>query len=109
MTLTTHELRIMRIVWARGEVKVRDVYEELRAHRQIAYTTAMTMMNILVRKGRLRKRHDGKAYVYRPLGSREDALAELVRELIDEAFDGSTSSLIRAAKAVSQPLRRKRV
>jgi BlaI family transcriptional regulator, penicillinase repressor len=50
--LTEQELEIMKIVWSRGAVTVRDVYEELLAKRKVAYTTVMTMMGVLETKGR---------------------------------------------------------
>ena len=54
-TLTGQELEIMKIVWARDRVTVRDVYETLLERRKVAYTTVMTMMNILEHKKYLKK------------------------------------------------------
>jgi predicted transcriptional regulator len=65
-TLTTQELAIMKVVWRLGDVTVRDVYEALRETRRIAYTTVMTMMNILEAKGYLKKAKDDRAHRYRP-------------------------------------------
>jgi len=53
----------MKVVWDRGTATVRDVYETLLSERRIAYTTVMTMMNVLERKGHLRKRADGRTFV----------------------------------------------
>ena len=69
-TLTPHELDIMKLVWDRKEATVRDVYEALRARRRIAYTSVLTVMNVLERKGHLKKRAEGRSFVYqaaRPL------------------------------------------
>jgi BlaI family transcriptional regulator, penicillinase repressor len=49
-TLTPHELEIMKLVWRRKSATVRDIYEALLEHRHIAYTTTMTVMNILTKK-----------------------------------------------------------
>ena len=65
-TLTEQELEIMKIVWERDRATVRDVYESLLERRKIAYTTVMTMMNILEQKKYLRKSAEDRAYVYRP-------------------------------------------
>jgi hypothetical protein len=65
-TLTPHELEIMNLVWQRRNATVRNIYETLLKHRKIAYTTVMTMMNILETKGYLKKRRQNRAFVYRP-------------------------------------------
>src|SRR5215831_18859252 len=63
-TLTDQELEIMKIVWESGPVTVRDVYEEMLKRRKIAYTSVMTMMGVLERKGRLKKTAEQRAYLY---------------------------------------------
>src|SRR5438445_577434 len=68
--LTPQELQIMKVVWSRRAATVRDVYEDLRSRRRIAYTTVMTMMNILERKGHLKKQTEGRSFVYRPVRPR---------------------------------------
>lgn len=62
--LTEQELEIMKVVWGRERVTVRDVYETLLERRKVAYTTVMTMMRILEEKGYVTKSDAGKAYVY---------------------------------------------
>jgi predicted transcriptional regulator len=94
MALTRQELQIMRIVWQRGEVTVRAVYEEIRTTRHVAYTTIMTTMNILEREGRLTKRLSGRAFMYTSVDSRDQAVEEILREFVDRVFDGSVSSLL---------------
>src|SRR5688500_19794657 len=81
--LTEQELEIMKVVWERDSVTVRDVYETLRAQRQIAYTTVMTMMRILERKGHLKVSRADRAYVYRPARGRQRVLGEMVHEFVD--------------------------
>jgi predicted transcriptional regulator len=63
-TLTQGELEIMKIVWQRDSVTVRDVYEALADTRKVAYTTVMTMMKILEQKKYLRKSLVDRAHVY---------------------------------------------
>jgi len=93
-TFTPQELEIMKAVWDRGTATVRDVYEALLAERRIAYTTVMTMMNVLERKGHLRKRADGRTFVYEPSRSKKDALGSLVRDFVTRVFDGSAEPLL---------------
>jgi predicted transcriptional regulator len=88
------ELEILKIVWERGDATVRDVYEELRTRRQVAYTTVMTMMRILERKGHLKVSRAGRAFVYRPARSRQRVVAAMVAEFVDRVFGGSAEPLI---------------
>ena len=93
--LGPQELQIMKVVWDRGRVTVRDVYEALRARRQVAYTTVMTTMTILDQKGFL-KRTPGKdrAFVYEPARSRQTVMRAMVNEFLDRMFGGSASPLM---------------
>jgi BlaI family transcriptional regulator, penicillinase repressor len=93
-TLTPQELDIMKVVWQNDEVTVRDVYETLRERRQIAYTTVMTMMRILVTKGYLKKRVEHRAHVYRPTRPEAAVLRSMVREFLDRVFNGSARPLL---------------
>jgi predicted transcriptional regulator len=93
-TLTPQELEIMKVVWQRGTATVRDVYETLRAHRRIAYTTVMTMLNVLERKGHLRKRAEGRSFLYQPARPRAQVVKAMVREFLDRVFGGSAAPLL---------------
>jgi BlaI family transcriptional regulator, penicillinase repressor len=93
-TLTPQELEIMKVVWQRGTATVRDVYETLRAHRRIAYTTVMTMLNVLERKGHLRKRAEGRSFLYQPARPRGQVVKAMVREFLDRVFGGSAAPLL---------------
>lgn len=84
----------MKVVWERKSATVRDVYEEMRKRRRIAYTTVMTMMNILERKGHLRKRPAGRSFVYQPARPRRQVVAAMVREFLDRVFGGSAEPLL---------------
>ena len=78
-TLTEQELEIMKVVWERETATVRDVYEALRERKAVAYTTVMTMMNILEGKGHLVKRPEGRAYVYAPAHAQTQVISGMVR------------------------------
>lgn len=93
-TLTDRELEIMKLVWNLREATVRDVYEALLAKRKIAYTTVMTMMKILEKKGHLTRRQEGRAYVYRPTRPRSQVLGSMVREFVNRVFEGSAHPLL---------------
>jgi predicted transcriptional regulator len=93
-TLTEQELEIMKVVWERGASTVRDVYEDLRAKKTTAYTTVMTMMNILEAKGHLVKRPDGRAYVYEPAQAKAQVISSMVQDFLDRVFNGAAQPLL---------------
>ena len=84
----------MKVVWERGQATVRDVYESLLARRRIAYTTVMTMLNVLEKKGHLAKRPEGRSYVYEPVRSKQRVLGAMVRDFVERVFDGSAEPLL---------------
>lgn len=92
-TLTPHELAIMKVIWRRDRATVRDVYETLRERRAIAYTTVMTMMNVLEEKGYLAKARVDRAYVYRPTRPQQQVVGQMVTDFVDRVFDGAAAGL----------------
>ena len=91
--LTRYELEIMDVVWRLGEATVHDVCAAL--HRPLAYTTVMTTLGVLEgKKHVLERSKNGRAYVYRPLVSREQVSRDLLRDLRDVLFGGSLPSLV---------------
>jgi predicted transcriptional regulator len=93
-TLTAQELEIMKVIWRLGPVTVRQVYEDLLEQRRIAYTTVMTMMNILESKGFLKKRSGEKAFVYAPAKPEKQVIRAMVREFVDRVFNGAAEPLL---------------
>jgi len=92
--LTDLELEIMKVIWRRGSATVRDVYEELLTERKIAYTTVMTMIGILERKGRLNKQENDRAYIYTATEPRTDVVGSMVHDFLKRVFDGSAKPLL---------------
>src|SRR5215470_8774615 len=93
-TLTEQELEIMKVVWERPSSTVRDVYEALREKKTTAYTTVMTMMNILESKGHLVKRPEGRAYVYEPAQAKTQVISSMVQDFLDRVFNGAAQPLL---------------
>src|SRR5204862_1066571 len=93
-TLTEQELEIMKIVWEREYTTVRDVYETLLERRKIAYTTVMTMMNILEQKGYLKKSQKDRAFTYQATKPQKQVIRGMVREFVDRVFNGSAEPLL---------------
>ena len=84
----------MKVVWRLAQATVRDVYEDLLTRRRIAYTSVMTMMNVLERKGHLRKTQQDRAYLYVPTAPQKRVLSAMVGEFVDRVFNGSTKPLL---------------
>ena len=94
-TLTANELDMMRIVWRHdAPVTVRDVYEELRQRRSVAYTTVMTSMKTLEQKGYLKATQQDRAYLYRAARPKQQVIRSMVREFVDRVFHGSAGPLV---------------
>jgi predicted transcriptional regulator len=90
--LTKLELQLMQVIWKRGASNVSEVQEGLE--QELAYTTVQTMLNILERKGKLKRSLAGRAYIYSAAVSEEKASSHAVRDLIDRMFGGSSEELV---------------
>ena len=84
----------MKVIWRLGSATVRDVYAAHQETRPVAYTTVMTMMNILVSKGYLKKDSADRAYTYRPVRQERAVMASMVKEFVNRVFDGASRPLL---------------
>lgn len=89
------EMLCLKALWALGEGNVSEIREIVVRSRMLAYTTIMTVLERLVRKGKLSRRKVGRAYVYSLQVSIEKMRRAAVRELVDGFFDGSEEELMR--------------
>lgn len=95
------ETAVMEVLWrGSGPQRVRDVLDLLDTGRELAYTTVMTVLDNLHRKGWVTRELNGRAYSYVASRSREDAVAHALRELLDSTADPE-SALLRFARSVS--------
>jgi predicted transcriptional regulator len=76
--LTDAELEIMHVLWELDGGTVREVHELLNQQRPLAYTTVMTMMNILEEKGHLTRRKEGRAFRYQPVRPKSQVISGMV-------------------------------
>ena len=90
--LTRLELALMQVIWKQGSGSVTDVQEGLK--HKLAYTTVQTMLNILCRKGKLKRKLNGRAFVYSAAVTEDKALRHAVRDLVDRMFGGSSEELV---------------
>jgi len=92
--LTRQELQIMKVVWERGAATVKEVCDAMSQSKVTAYTTILTLMGILEEKGALVHTRLGRAYVYKPLLSRQQATRNQVHDVLTRFFDGNPEKLI---------------
>jgi BlaI family transcriptional regulator, penicillinase repressor len=93
-TLTPLELEIMQVLWQAGSCTVAEVQPKLKA--ELAYTTVQTMLNVLLRKNKVKRVQEGRAYRYRPAVSRERATGNALSDLVKRMFGGSSEALLMA-------------
>src|SRR5512139_3966789 len=94
--LTRQELQIMKVVWERGAATVKDVCDAMSRRKVTAYTTILTLMGILEEKGALVHSRSGRAYIYKPLLSREQATRNQIHDVLARFFDGNPEKMIQS-------------
>jgi predicted transcriptional regulator len=92
--LTPLELKIMQVLWDAGPSTVAAVQEQLGS--DLAYTTVQTMLNVLLRKKKVRRTPVGRAFAYQAAISREGAMGSAVKDLVSRMFGGSGEALLMA-------------
>lgn len=91
---TPAELEVLRVIWERGPSTVREVMNALNQERPRAYTSVMSLMNVMAEKGLLRTQPQGRAFVYSAQVSQARTQSDIVRDLLRRVFDGSASALV---------------
>ena len=100
---TAGELEVLKILWDRGPSTVREVMDVLNAARPRAYTSVMSLLNVMTDKGLLVREPQGRAFVYRPKVNREKTRGRMVGQLLKRAFEGSASQLVAHLLDQSRP------
>lgn len=94
--LTEVELEIMHVVWELGDATVKQVHDVLSTRRPVAYTTVMTMLGLLAKKGHLKREESGKAFVYRPAHTKGRVVSRMLDDFVSRVFHGSARPLVLA-------------
>ena len=94
---TDAELAILRILWRRGPSTVRQVHEDLERRSLTGYTTVLKLLQIMTEKGLVERDESERAHVYVARLPEEQTLGQLVGDLLDRAFEGSSSRLVMRA------------
>ena len=90
--LTPVELEVMKTLWSTGPANVQTIQQAIP--RDLAYTTVQTVLNILTRKGKVKRVLKERAYIYRAAVSRAEVARRSVRDLVDRLFEGSPEDLV---------------
>ena len=93
-TLTEAELRLMKILWRRGESAVTDLVADLPEGEALAYNSVLTTIRILEQKGYVEHRQEGRAFVYRPSIAEHEASRSEVRHVLNRFFGNSRERLL---------------
>jgi len=99
---TDAELAILRVLWARGPSTVRQVHEVLSRERPAAYTTALKLLQIMTDKGLVSRDERDRSHVYQARLTEAQTQRQLVRDLLDRAFGGSSAKLVMQALAAKR-------
>lgn len=91
---TELELEILKVVWQKEPTTVREVRDALAEVRDLAYTTVMTVMSIMADKGYLKRKKDGRSYVYEAVYREHKASRNILQDVIDRVFGGSTTAVM---------------
>jgi BlaI family penicillinase repressor len=91
---TPGELEVLNILWQRGPLTVREVLEVLNQSRRRAYTSVMSLLNVMTDKGLLKRRPQGRAFVYQAKVAQDKTLGQMIEDLLGRAFGGSASALV---------------
>jgi BlaI family penicillinase repressor len=92
---TDRELEALKVLWERGESTVRDLVDALnQGGAELAYTTVLSLLQVMEQKGLVSHRRDGKAYVYKPLIERGRTFRDLAAGFLDRVFDGAVDEYL---------------
>ena len=91
---TELELLILKVLWQLGAASVREVRDALAPVRDLAYTSVMTMLAIMTKKGYVKRKKEGRSYVYQATYHEHKASSNMLRDVIDRLFGGSTAAVM---------------
>lgn len=91
---TKLELEILKVLWSQGPSSVRQIQAALAPAKELAYTTVMTMLLIMIDKGYVRRRKLGPGNLYAATIEQEAASSNLLQDVVDRVFDGSVTAVV---------------
>jgi predicted transcriptional regulator len=101
---TPAELEILKIVWERGPLTVREVWDVLQSQKlRRAYTSVLSLLNVMAEKGLLKREPVGRAFRFQANVTREKTVGTMLSDLWRRAYSGSTSALVAHLLDQTQP------
>jgi len=91
---TELELEILKVLWRDGPMTVKQARDALTGFRKLSYSSVTTIMNIMVEKKYLGRRKQGASFIYKPRISQDATTGRMLRDVVERAFDGSTSAVL---------------
>lgn len=94
-TPTDRELEALKVLWDRSEATVREICDAMNAAGEtLAYTTVLSLMQVMEQKGLVTHRQDGKAYIYAPAVERAKTFRQLASGFLEKVFDGAVDEYV---------------
>ena len=100
---TDAELAILQVLWDRGPCTVRQVHEALKRRQSTGYTTKLKIMQIMAEKKLVTRDESTRSHVYRAAISKNQTQRQVVKDMIEKVFGGSSTNLVMRALATKQP------
>ncbi len=97
---TDRELEALKVLWERGEATVRDLADAMNAaahengNDELAYTTVLSLLQVMEQKGLVGHRREGKAYVYVPRAERKSTIRHMASSFLEKVFDGAVDEYL---------------
>lgn len=100
---TEAELELLAVLWSKGAATVREVYEEIAPQRAVGYTTVLKIFQRMTEKGLVQRTDSGKAHTYRATVSQQETQSQMLRDLTERLFSGSSAQLAMHALSLQPP------
>lgn len=94
---TNSELEVLAVLWQKSTQTVREVYDQIKDNRNIGYTTTLKIMQIMLKKGMLKRKKQGKTHVYDVVEPQAQTQSGLVSKMVNTVFHGSSKDLVMQA------------
>lgn len=102
-TPTQRELEILKVLWARGEASVREVYDQMSRSAPIVQNTVQAFLRTMEEKGLVKHRTEGRTFIYRPASRHEETKKRLASRLLQRVFDGAMDQLVQSVLSLRDP------
>ena len=105
LTPSEREIDVLKILWEKGELSVRDVHAAMNADRECAFTTVQTLLRIMADKGLVTQRNEGRRLFFKAKYTRQKASARFLKKVFDGALDELVLSMLEAEKSSASEMK----